>query len=70
MAAVAEVTQIDEFIKANQSLIASLQQENKNLRAEMTKKEEDLHIATQEIARISADGCSASEKFLIGETIF
>ena len=70
MAAAVEVTQIDEFIKANQSLIGSLQQDNKNLRAEMTKKEEDLRNATQEIARMSAEGCSASEKFLIGEIIF
>ena len=67
MGAADQAAQMDEFTKANQTLIASLQQDNKNLRAEVAKKEEDLHVATQEIARMSADGSSASEKFLIGE---
>ena len=58
-------TTMDPFTTANQSLINSLQQDNKNLRDELTKKEEDLHLATCEIARMSDSGESASEQFLI-----
>ena len=61
--------QMDEFALANQSLIASLQEDNKNLRIEVARKEEDLRLALQEISRMSSDGSSASEKFLAGNIL-
>lgn len=56
---------LEDFSKASKDLIVSLQQDNKNLREELSGKEKELFTLTKELSRISGDGGNVSEQFLI-----
>ena len=56
---------IEEFSKASKDLIVSLQQDNKNLREELSGKEKELFSMTKELSRITGDSGNVSEQFLI-----
>ena len=58
-------SQKDEFLSSTENLISSLQQDNKNLRTELSDKEKELFSLTNELNRIIVKGGDVSDHFLI-----